>query len=169
MTMNKIEITKAPVFTSPNPITLICTEKPDGSTNLATLAFWTYASTAPGKIVFSLNKGAYTLELLAANKEVVVAVPGMELVDALIGCGTSSGRDVNKAEKFGISMGKVEGTEIEAPENCRLLIHASVCQTVDADDHIIHVCDVKNVFADENVEAAFAWNGYAEFAEAQKK
>ena len=93
----------------------------------------------------------------------------MELVDALIGCGTSSGRDVNKVEKFGISMGKVEGTEIEAPENCRLLIHASVCQTVDADDHIIHVCDVKNVLADENVEAAFAWNGYAEFAEAQKK
>ena len=119
--MNKIEITKAPVFTSPNPITLICTEKPDGSTNLATLAFWTYASSAPGKIVFSLNKGAYTLELLAANKEVVVAVPGMELVDALIGCGTSSGRDV------------------------------------------------KSVFADENVEAAFAWNGYAELAEAQKK
>mgnify|MGYP005763278107 FL=1 len=38
--MNKIEITKAPVFTSPNPITLICTEKPDGSTNLATLPFW---------------------------------------------------------------------------------------------------------------------------------
>ena len=93
--MKKIEIASAPVYTSPNPITLICTEKPDGTTNLATLAFWTYASTAPGKIVFSLNKGAYTLELLESNKEVVVAVPGMELVNALIGCGTSSGRDVN--------------------------------------------------------------------------
>lgn len=107
--MKKIEIASAPVFTSPNPITLICTEKPDGTTNLATLAFWTYASTAPGKIVFSLNKGAYSLELLSDNKEVVVAVPGMELVNALIGCGTSSGRDVNKVEKFNIAMRKVEG------------------------------------------------------------
>lgn len=167
--MKKIEIASAPVYTSPNPITFICTEKPDGTANLATLAFWTYASTSPGKIIFSLNKGAYTLELLAANKEVVVAVPGMELVNALIGCGTSSGRDVDKTEKFGIPMQKVEGTEIQGPKNCRLLIHASVSQTVDADDHIIHVCDVKNVFADENVEAVFAWNGYAEFAEAQKK
>ena len=50
--MEKISIAKAPVFTSPNPMTLICTQKPDGTTNLATLAFWTYASTAPGKSYF---------------------------------------------------------------------------------------------------------------------
>lgn len=72
-----------------------------------------------------------------------MAVPGMELVNALIGCGTSSGRDVNKVEKFNIAMRKVEGTKIEAPESSRLLIHATVCQTVDADDHVLHVCDVK--------------------------
>lgn len=76
MSINKIKISKAPVFTSPNLITLICTEKQSGCSGL---------------------------------------------VGALIGCGTSSGRDV------------------------------------------------KSVFADENVEAAFAWNGYTELAEAQKK
>ena len=37
--MKKISIANAPAFTSPNSMTLICTEKPDGSTNLATLAF----------------------------------------------------------------------------------------------------------------------------------
>ena len=55
--MNKINISNAPAYTSPNSMTLICTEKPDGSTNLATLAFWAFASTNPGKIMFSLNKG----------------------------------------------------------------------------------------------------------------
>ena len=69
--MNKINISNAPAYTSPNSMTLICTEKPDGSTNLATLAFWAFASTNPGKIMFSLNKGAYSLELLAEKKEVV--------------------------------------------------------------------------------------------------
>ena len=34
--MNKINISNAPAYTSPNSMTLICTEKPDGSTNLAT-------------------------------------------------------------------------------------------------------------------------------------
>ena len=46
-TMNKINIGNAPAYTSPNSMTLICTEKPDGSTNLATLAFWAFASTNP--------------------------------------------------------------------------------------------------------------------------
>ena len=38
--METIKIAKAPAYTSPNPMTLICTRKSDGTTNLATLAFW---------------------------------------------------------------------------------------------------------------------------------
>ena len=51
--MKEIKIAQAPVFTSPNPMTFICSKKADGKTNMATLAFWTYASTNPGKVVFS--------------------------------------------------------------------------------------------------------------------
>lgn len=167
--MNQIMIAQAPVYTSPNPMTFICTKKPNGKTNMATLAFWMYASTNPGKVVFSLNKGAYTLELLAKNKEVVIAVPGTSLAGALIACGTSSGRDTDKAEKFSIKMQKLEGTEIEVPEDTRLAIVAEVCEIADADDHVLHICNVKNVFADKSVEAVFGWNGYAELAGAQKK
>ena len=171
--MKEIKIAQAPVFTSPNPMTFICSKKADGKTNMATLAFWTYASTNPGKVVFSLNKGAYTLELLAKNKEVVIAVPGVSLTAALIACGTSSGRATDKVEKFGIAMQKLAGTEIEMeieiPEATRLAIVASVCETVDADDHVLHICNVKNVYADESVDAVFGWKGYGEFAAAQKK
>ena len=137
--MNKINISNAPAYTSPNSMTLICTEKPDGSTNLATLAFWAFASTNPGKIMFSLNKGAYSLELLAEKKEVVLAIPGVELTGALIGCGTCSGRDTDKAAKVGLTMQEVEGTNIKAPVPCKLLIHATVAQTMDADDHVVHL------------------------------
>ena len=167
--MNKINISNAPAYTSPNSMTLICTEKPDGSTNLATLAFWAFASTNPGKIMFSLNKGAYSLELLAEKKEIVLAIPGVELTGALIGCGTCSGRDTDKAAKVGLTMQEVEGTNIKAPVPCKLLIHATVAQTMDADDHVVHLCDVKGVYGDEDVDAVFGWKGYAEFATAQQK
>ena len=167
--MKEIKIAQAPVFTSPNPMTFICTKKPNGKTNMATIAFWTYASTNPGKVVFSLNKGAYTLELLAKNKEVVITIPGISLAGTLIACGTSSGRDTDKVEKFGIEMQKLDGTDIEVPKDTRLAIVAEVCGTVDADDHVLHICNVKNVYADESVEAVFGWNGYAELAAAQKK
>ena len=139
--MNKINISNAPAYTSPNSMTLICTEKPDGSTNLATLAFWAFASTNPG----------------------------VELTDALIGCGTCSGRDTDKAAKVGLTMQEVEGTNIKAPVPCKLYIHATVAQTMDADDHVVHLCDVKGVYGDEDVDAVFGWKGYAEFAAAQQK
>ena len=167
--MKEIKIAQAPVFTSPNPMTFICSKKANGKTNMATIAFWTYASTNPGKVVFSLNKGAYTLELLAKNKEVVITIPGISLAGTLIACGTSSGRDTDKVEKFGIEMQKLDGTDIEVPKDTRLAIVAEVCGTVDADDHVLHICNVKNVYADESIEAVFGWNGYAELAAAQKK
>ncbi|MCR5347181.1 MAG: flavin reductase family protein [Fretibacterium sp.] len=167
--MKKITISNAPAYTSPNSMTLICTEKPDGTTNLATLAFWAFASANPGKIMFSLNKGAYSLELLAGKKEVVLAVPGVELTGALIECGTCSGRDTDKIAKAGLTMQEVEGTNIKAPVPCRLLIHAVVAGTMDADDHVVHLCDVRGVYGDEEVEAVFGWKGYAEFGAAQKK
>ena len=119
--------------------------------------------------MFSLNKGAYSIELLAEKKEVVLAIPGVELTDALIGCGTCSGRDTDKAAKVGLTMQEVEGTNIKAPVPCKLYIHATVAQTMDADDHVVHLCDVKGVYGDEDVDAVFGWKGYAEFAAAQQK
>ena len=109
------------------------------------------------------------MELLAEKKEVVLAIPGVELTGALIGCGTCSGRDTDKAAKVGLTMQEVEGTNIKAPVPCKLLIHATVAQTMDADDHVVHLCDIKGVYGDEDVDAVFGWKGYAEFAAAQQK
>lgn len=50
--MKEIKIAQAPVFTSPTPMTFICSKKADGKTNMATLAFWTYASPTLGKSCF---------------------------------------------------------------------------------------------------------------------
>ena len=143
--MKEIKIAQAPVFTSPNPMTFICSKKADGKTNMATLAFWTYASTNPGKVVFSLNKGAYTLELLAKNKEVVITIPGISLAGTLIACGTSSGRDPDKVEKFGLAMQRLDGMVIVIPYTTRLALVASVCETVDEDDHVRPSGNVTNV------------------------
>ena len=167
--MKAINMSSVPTYTSPNSMVLVCTEKPDGTTNMATLAWWTIASTNPGKIMFSINKGAYTLELLAEKKEVVIAVPCVELTAALIGCGTCSGRDTDKIAKVGLTMQDIEGTAIKAPVPCKLLIHATVVNTMDADDHVVHLCDVKGVYGDDDADAVFGWNGYSEFASAQKK
>ena len=38
--MKKINFAQVTGLTSPNPLTLICTKKADGSTNLGTISWW---------------------------------------------------------------------------------------------------------------------------------
>ena len=54
--MEKITLPKASVLTSPNPVTLVCTQKPDGGTNLATVSWWTYLSYNPGMIAYAMGE-----------------------------------------------------------------------------------------------------------------
>lgn len=42
--MKKISLAKASSYTSPNPVTVVCTTKADGTPNLATVSWWTYLS-----------------------------------------------------------------------------------------------------------------------------
>ena len=60
--MKKINLPQASRLTSPNPVTVVCTEKPDGSTNLATVSWWTYLSFNPNMIAYAMAK------LLTAEK-----------------------------------------------------------------------------------------------------
>lgn len=48
------------------------------------------------------------------------------------------------------------------------LLVGSVCEALDTDDYIVHLCDIRKVYVDESVDGTFGWNGYAEFAPAKK-
>lgn len=39
--MKKINLAQASALTSPNPVTVVCTERPDGGANLAAVSWWT--------------------------------------------------------------------------------------------------------------------------------
>lgn len=67
--MNKINLSQAARFTSPNPVTVVCTQKPDGSTNLATVSWWTYLSFNPNMIAYAMAKTSYSGEMCGTTKK----------------------------------------------------------------------------------------------------
>ena len=67
--MEKITLPKASQMTSPNPVTIVCTQKPDGSTNLATVSWWTYLSYNPNMIAYAMAKTFYSGEMVRNNKK----------------------------------------------------------------------------------------------------
>ena len=166
--MKKIDLPFASKLTSPNPVSLVCTQKPDGSTNLATVSWWTYLSYNPNMIAYAMAKTSYSGEMVRSNQKVVLTIPGAELADAVMGCGSCSGRDTDKAARFGIELTSIEGTSIQVPLHSRLAIVCRLKEYHQAGDHYLYLCDVEQVYADINEAALCAWNGYSSVAPAVK-
>lgn len=158
--METIQLLDAAKLTSPNPVTLICSLRPDGATNLATVSWWTILSLEPARIGFVMMKTSYTGEMVRENKKVVLTVPGVPLTRAVMECGSTTGRTTNKAAKFGIELESIPGSDIQIPVHSVLAIQCDLHEFVDVGDHYFYICDVKNVFANNAEQPVFAWKGY---------
>jgi len=165
--MEKISLPTAAKLTSPNPVTLVCTEKPDGTTNLATVSWWTYLSFNPNMIAYAMAKTSYSGEMVRSNKKVILTIPGVEIAEAVMGCGSTTGRNTNKVEQFGIELTTVPGSSIRIPAHSRVAIQCGMKEYHEVGDHYLYICDVEQVFGDESEKALFAWNGYAKVAPAK--
>ena len=166
--MDKINLPKASSLTSPNPVTLVCTQKPDGSTNLATVSWWTYLSFNPAIIAYAMAKTSYSGEMVRENKKVVLTIPGAAIKDAVMSCGMSTGRDTDKIAKLGMKMQNLPDCDIQIPEHSRVAIQCTLKEYHEVGDHYLYICNVDQVFGDEQEEAVFAWNGYAKIAAAKQ-
>lgn len=160
--MNKINLPQAAKLTSPNPVSLVCTQKPDGSTNLATVSWWTYLSFNPNMIGYAMAKTSYSGEMVRNNKKVILTIPGTEIAKAVMGCGSTTGRDTDKVAQFGIELTEVEGSDIKIPVHSRVAIVCSMKEYHEVGDHYLYICDVEQVYGNEVEEALFAWNGYSQ-------
>ena len=154
--MNKINLPQAAKLTSPNPVSLVCTQKPDGSTNLATVSWWTYLSFNPNMIGYAMAKTSYSGEMVRNNKKVILTIPGTEIAEAVMGCGSTTGRDTDKVAQFGIELTEVEGSDIKIPVHSRVAIVCSMKEYHEVGDHYLYICDVEQVYGNEVEEALFA-------------
>ncbi len=165
--MKKINLPQAAKLTCPNPVTVVCTQKPDGSTNFATVSWWTYLSFNPGMIAYAMAKTSYSGEMVRENKKVIVTIPGAEIADAVKGCGSTTGRNTDKAEKFNIELADVEGSSIKIPAHSRVAFQCCLKEYHEVGDHYLYICEVEQVYGDEEKEALFAWNGYSQLRPAK--
>ncbi len=166
--MRNVTLGQATKFTSPNPVSIVCTEKPDGSTNLATVSWWTYLSQNPSMIGFAMAKTSFSGDRIRETKKVILTIPGAALADIALGCGRTTGRDTDKIKAFGIEMQEVEGSTIQVPVHSRVAIVCTLNVFHEAGDHYFYICDVDQVCADPREEALFAWGGYNKLAPAHQ-
>ena len=167
MCMKKINLPQASKLTSPNPVTLVCTQKTDGTTNLATVSWWTYLSFSPGMIGFAMMKPSYTGEMTRKNKKVILTIPGESIAKEVMECGTATGRTTDKVDTLGIELQHISDSDIQIPVHSRAAILCTLKEYVEVGDHYLYICKVDEVYGNEAEVAVFAWNGYSEIRPAK--
>lgn len=167
--MKELNVMEATQYTSPNPLTLICSKNEDGTTNLAPICFVSYLSFQPPMIGFAAGKQSHTGKRVRETGKVIVTVPGESLHQAVMACGSSTGADTNKASAFGIEMIPVEGSDIQIPADTRLAMIATLQQSMEVGDHILHICKVDKFLGNDHTNGLYAWNGFGKAAPAQEK
>ena len=71
--MKELNIMEATVLTSPNPLTLICSKKEDGSTNLAPICFVSYLTFTPPMVGVATGKQSHTGKRVRETGKVIVS------------------------------------------------------------------------------------------------
>jgi flavin reductase (DIM6/NTAB) family NADH-FMN oxidoreductase RutF len=88
----------------PGPVVLITTAH-KGRMNIMSQSWHTMLEFDPPLIGCIISDRNYTFGMLKASRECVINIPAVELAEKVVGCGNTSGADIDKFAKFGLTPG----------------------------------------------------------------
>lgn len=99
--MQQLDLNKAFTLIEPGPVVLVTTHDGQGP-NIMTISWTMVVDFTP---LFALTTGPWnhSFAALLKNRECVIAVPGVDLLDKVVGIGTCSGADTDKFSRFGLT------------------------------------------------------------------
>ncbi len=126
--MRQLELSKAFTLLESGPVILVTTN--DGQKdNIMTISWTMVLDFTP---VFAITTGEwnYSFAALRKNRECVIAIPTVDMIDKVVGIGTCSGTDTDKFAKFKLT--PVRGKAVRAPliKECLANIECKVIDIV---------------------------------------
>lgn len=133
--MHMLELSKAFTLIEPGPVVLVTTH--DGhKPNIMTISWTMVMDFTP---VFAITTGAWNHSFTALSKqrECMIAIPTVDLLDTVVGIGTCSGRDTDKFSRFGLT--SVPGKSVKAPliRECLANIECRVTDIIDRHNIVV--------------------------------
>lgn len=124
--MKKLPIAQAFTLIEPGPVVFVTTN--DGKKNNVMTLSWTMVMDFTP--VFGMTTGPWNHSFAALEKsrECVLAIPGADLIDKVVGVGTCSGADTDKFDKFKLT--PMKSKKVGAPRIVECLANIE-CTVVD--------------------------------------
>lgn len=133
--MKVLKLEKAFTLLEPGPVVLVTTSD-GGRHNVMTLS-WTMVVDFTPRFAFTTGPWNHSYAALEKTRECVIAIPGADLLDIVVGVGTCSGADTDKFARFGLTA--LPGRQGAAPliGECLANIECRVVDLVEQHDIVI--------------------------------
>lgn len=133
--MEELSLDKIFTLIEPGPVTLITTSDA-GKDNIMTLS-WHIVLGFDGRFAIMTGPWNYSFKALMKNKECVVHIPDAEMIEKVIGIGTTTGADTDKFEKFGLTPVKSKLITPPSIKECLAGIECRVADYIEDYDLIV--------------------------------
>ena len=122
--------------------TLVSCRGKTGQTNVLAIAWVMPVSMDPPMLAFVIRKERHSYKLLEETKEFVVNIAGFDLAAQVLYCGRKSGKDVDKFEATGLTMGKAKKVTAPVVSECAAHIECRVAEIIPKGDHALVIGEV---------------------------
>lgn len=126
----------------PTVATLVTCVDEEGRANIITLGWSMKTSGDPPMVAISVKPSRYSHELIVSSGEFVLAIPTLEVVEALHYCGRHSGRDVDKFKETGLTPLPAEKVRPPLIKECAANLECRLVSQMTTGDHTIFVGEV---------------------------
>lgn len=146
-TKKSFPLSKVYGLLEPGPVVMVTTAH-DGRANIMTMSWHTMLEFTPPLVGCVISNRNHTFGLLTASKECVINIPTVEIAEKVVGCGNTSGANLDKFERFGLTP-KAAG-RVSAPliEECYANLECRVTDTSMVDLYCFFVVEVLKAWID---------------------
>ena len=142
---NEVKLSQAKWIVEPGCVVLVTTGTM-ANPNVMTFSWQTPVNSAdPCLIVLAISHARYSYDLIKENNELVINVPGEELLEQTHFVGTITGRDIDKFKESGLTAAAAKVVAPPLIEECAAHLE---CRVVEMQSHDLLVCEVLRAVAE---------------------
>ena len=151
MTKKSFPLSKVYDLLEPGPVVMVTTSR-NGKPNIMTMSWHTMMEFEPPQVGCVISNRNYSFEMLTATKECVINIPTVEIAEMVVGCGNTSGANVDKFKKFDLT--PKSASQVGAPliEECYANLECRVVDTSMLNKYCFFVLEVVKAWIDPKVK-----------------
>jgi flavin reductase (DIM6/NTAB) family NADH-FMN oxidoreductase RutF len=170
MVKKSFPLSKVYGLLEPGPVVLVTTAN-QGRPNIMAMSWHTMLDFVPPLVGCVISNRNYSFRLLKAAKECVINIPTVEIAEKVVGCGNTSGADIDKFKTFRLT--PVPAARVGAPliKECFANLECRAADTRMVADYCLFVLEVVKAWINPVVKNPRTIHhlGYGNFMVAGKK